>query len=200
MLSSWKKWFAQEQWTIGLLNQSFEDIVNKGIIKPIQWLPALKNGFLADPHASILPDGRVEILAESFDFKRFKGEIVCAATSLQELEAAHFKPAVDLATHLSYPQRISWGKEDLLFCEGWESNGIPVFSRTDPSEPWKYKTTILQGQRVLDPSPFFHEGIWYFFYTLQNDRPNECLRIAHSTNPLQEWAPHTQFIIHIRHW
>jgi len=196
MLSSWKKWFAQEQWTIGLLNQSFEDIVNKGIIKPIQWRPPLKNGFLADPYASILPDGRVEILAESFDFKRFKGEIVCATTSLQEVEAAYFKPVVDLATHLSYPQRISWGKEDLLFCEGWESNGIPVFSRTDPGEPWKYKTMTLQGQRVLDPSPFFHEGIWYFFYTLQNDRPNECLRIAHSTNPLQEWAPHTQFIIH----
>jgi hypothetical protein len=196
MFSSWKKWFAQEQWTIGLVNQSLEDIVNKGIIKPIEWLPALKNGFLADPHASILPDGRVEILAERFNFKRFKGEIVCATTSLQEVEAAHFKPAVDLATHLSYPQRISWDKEDLLFCEGWESNGIPVFYRTDPSEPWRYKTTILQGQRVVDPSPFFHEGIWYLFYTLQNDRPNQCLRIAHSTNPLQKWTSHTQSIIH----
>lgn len=127
MFSSWKKWFAQEQWTIGLVDQSLEDIVNKGIIKPIQWLPALKNGFLADPHASILPDGRVEILAERFDFERFKGEIVCATTPLQEVEAAHFKPAVDLATHLSYPQRISWEKEDFLFCEGWKAMESPFF-------------------------------------------------------------------------
>lgn len=196
MFLSWKKWFAQEQWTIGLVNQSLEDIVNKGIIKPIQWLPALKKGFLADPHASILPDGRVEIFAERFDFNGFKGEIVCATTPLQEVEAAQFKPAIDLATHLSYPQRISWEKEDLLFCEGWESNGIPIFSRTDPSEPWRYKTTVLQGQRVVDPTLLFHEGIWYLFYTLQNDRPNQCLRITCSTNPLQKWAQHTQSIIH----
>ena len=196
MLSSWKKWFAQEQWTIGLVNQSLEDIVNNGIIKPIQWLPALKNGFLADPHASILPDGRIEILAESFDFRRFKGEIVCATTSLQGIESAHFKPVVELATHLSYPQRISWQMEELLFCESWESNGIPVFSRAGRGQAWKYETTILQGQRVVDPTPLFHEGIWYLFYTLQNDRPNECLRVAYSTNPLQGWMPHTQSVVH----
>jgi hypothetical protein len=195
MLSSWKKWFAQEQWTIGLVDQSLEDIVNKGIIKPIQWLPALKSGFLADPQASILPDGRVEILAERFNFERFKGEIVCATTPLQEVEAAHFKPAVDLATHLSYPQRISWEKEDFLFCEGWESNGIPVFSRAGRGQAWKYETTIFEGQRVVDPTPLFHEGIWYLFYTLQNDRPNQCLRVAHSINPLQGWTPHTQSVI-----
>ncbi|APB98200.1 hypothetical protein [Polynucleobacter asymbioticus] len=195
MLSSWKKWFAQEQWTIGLVNQSLEDIVNNGIIKPIEWLPALKSGFLADPHALILPDGRVEILAERFDFKHFKGEIVCATTPLQEVESAHFKPAVDLATHLSYPQRISWGKREILFCESWESNGIPIFSRADPCLPWTYQTSILQGQRVVDPTPFFHEGIWYLFYTLQNDRPNECLRVAYSTNLLQGWTQHTQSII-----
>ena len=196
MLSSCKKWFAQEQWTIGLVNQSLEDIINNGIIKPIQWLPALKNGFLADPHASIIPDGRIEILAESFDFRRFKGEIVCATTSLQGIESAHFKPVVELATHLSYPQRISWQMEELLFCESWESNGIPVFSRAGRGQAWKYETTILQGQRVVDPTPLFHKGIWYLFYTLQNDRPNQCLRVAHSTNPLQGWTPHTQSVIH----
>lgn len=196
MFSSAKKWFAQEQWTIGLVNQSLEDVVNNGIIKPIQWLPALKNGFLADPNALILPDGKVEIYAESFDFKSFKGEIVCARSAIQGFESACFKPAVNLATHLSYPQVISWEKEEFLFCENWESGGIPVFSRPDPSLPWTYKTTIFEGQRVVDPTPLFHGGIWYLFYTLQNDRPNQYLRMACSTDLLKGWQSHSQSIIH----
>jgi hypothetical protein len=196
MFSLVKKWFAQEQWTIGLVNQSLEDIVNNSIIKPIQWLPALKNGFLADPYASILPDGKIEIYAESFNFKSFKGEIVCARTVIQEFESARFNPAVNFDTHLSYPQGISWGNERFLFCENWEGSGIPIFNRPDPYLPWTYKTIIFEGQRVVDPTPLFYEGIWYLFYTLQNDRPNQCLRIAHSTNPLSGWAQHTQLIIH----
>jgi hypothetical protein len=194
MFSLVKKWFAQEQWTIGLVNQSLEDIVNNGIIKPIQWLPALKNGFLADPNALILPDGKVEIYAERFNFNCFKGEIVSARTAIHEFDSIHFKPAVNLATHLSYPHVISWEKEELLFCENWEGGGIPIFFRSDINLPWEYKTTILQGQRVVDPTPLFHEGICYLFYTLQNDRPNQCLRIAYSLNPLSGWLPHPKSV------
>ena len=196
MFSKVKKWFAQEQWTIGLVNQSLEDVVNNGIIKPIQWLPALKNGFLADPNALILPDGKAEIYAESFDFKSFKGKIVCARPAIQDFESACFKPAVNLSTHLSYPQVISWEKEEFLFCENWEKGGIPVFNRPDPSLPWTYKTTIFEGQRVVDPTPLFHQGIWYLFYTLQNDHPNQCLRMAYSTDLLSGWRSHGQALIH----
>ena len=195
MFLSWGKWFAQEQWTIGLVNQSLEDVVNNGITKPIEWLPALKNGFLADPHAVILPDGRVEIYAESFNFKDFKGEIVSAKTAIQEFDSMHFKPAVNLGTHLSYPQRVSWEKEELLFCENWEGGGIPIYSRSDPDLPWKHKATVLQDCRPVDPTPLFHEGIWYLFYTLQNDYPNQHLRLAYSTNPLGQWKSHAQFVI-----
>jgi len=196
MFSLIKKLFAQEQWTIGLVNQSLEDIVNNGINRPIQWLPPLENGFMADPYASILPDGRIEVLAERFDFHDFKGELVCATTVTQEFATAHFKPIVSLPTHLSYPQIIQWENGELLFCENWEAGGIPIFFRTKPGMPWKYKTTILQDHRVVDPTPFHHQGIWYLFYTLQNDQPNACLRLSYSSNPLLGWVSHPQKIIY----
>ena len=192
MLLPWMKWFAQEQWTIGLVKQSIKDIINKGITQPIQWLPPLDQGFIADPHAMILPDGRFEILAEQFDYGSFKGRIVSTTASPDQFGYSPFSPIVELSTHFSYPQTLVWGAEQLLFCENWEQGGIPIFARSDVKQPWQYRTTILKDQRVVDPTPFFYEGIFYLFFTLQDDHPNESLRIMYSSNPLSAWQLHPQ--------
>jgi len=189
------KWFRQEQWNIGLVGQSIDDIVSAGITKPIQWLTPLEQGFLADPYAQILPDGQLEILAEQFDFQSFKGVIVSTCANIDQAQFAKFEVSIESKTHLSYPQVIFWENEQLLLCENWEQCGIPIFSRKDSKSPWEYKTTILKHLRPIDPTPYFHEGVWFLFFTLQNQFPNQELHLMYSQNPLFGWKMHPQAII-----
>jgi hypothetical protein len=185
----------REQWTIGIVAQSAESLVREGLRAPIRWLKSSRRGFLADPFALPLPDRRLLVLAEWLPYRTFHGEIVGAVATTETLQTTSFRPLLQGAAHLSYPQLIRWDGRWLLFCEAWETGSLSVFAAADPMGPWRRATQLLPGVPAVDPTVVEHDGRWYLFLTSQRDGPNRRLRLYHGDTPLGPWLPHAREIV-----
>lgn len=159
---------------------------------PVEWLPKPPKGtFLADPFAVPRPNGALTIVAEHMDYGSYKGSIV--GVDLAPGEAftnARFRPAADVAAHLSYPTLVAFQNRWLMLTESWEAGGITVFSAADPEGPWSPETLMLAGIPAIDPTLVAHQGRWYLFFTRQDDGPNARLHLMVGPSPLGPWAAH----------
>lgn len=185
----------REEWTLGLVGQSAEDIVRHGLSVPVRWMAPPRGGFIADPWGTVLPDGRLTILAEVLDYRSFKGRLAAATVAPEDFAQAEFSTVVDGPAHLSYPQPLFWDGRWLLYCESWEAQGILVFAAASLEGPWRLETRLLPGVPVVDPTPVAHEGRWYLFFTRQDDGPNSRLRLMHGPSPLGPWQPHASAVV-----
>src|ERR1700712_3828828 len=68
-----------EYWNIGVVDQMAQNIAQRGIVAPVQWLPACPPGtMLADPSCLEHGDGRRTLFAEYLDYRALRGEIWAA--------------------------------------------------------------------------------------------------------------------------
>ena len=68
--------------------------------------------------------------------------------------------------HLSYPCVFEHGPDWFMIPESSANSTVDLYrARRFPYE-WEHVTTLMQGPRLVDTTPFFHEGRWYFFTTM----------------------------------
>jgi len=69
--------------------------------------------------------------------------------------------------HLSYPCVFEEQGEWWMIPESSQHATVDLFhARRFPLE-WEHSKTLIQGPRLVDTTPFFHEGNWYFFTTAE---------------------------------
>lgn len=67
--------------------------------------------------------------------------------------------------HLSYPCVFEHGGQWWMIPESCANATVDLYrARRFPYE-WDLVKTLMQGPRLVDTTPFFHEGSWYFFTT-----------------------------------
>jgi len=67
--------------------------------------------------------------------------------------------------HLSYPCIFEHGGEWWMVPESSANSTVDLYrARRFPYE-WVHSKTLIQGPQLVDTTPFFHEGRWYFFTT-----------------------------------
>lgn len=193
--------FLREIWTLGIVPQSLDDIVARGIVTAVDWLPPRRKGFLADPFGMVLPDGRGLILAEALDYglgaRCGKGTLVQTrlagtATGAATWHGARFSPLADLGVHLSYPQVVATPDGPLRFCESWEAGAITLFDAKGPGGAWRPAGRMLDGIPAIDPTMVEHGGQWYLFLTRMDDAPLERLHLFTAPDPRGPWRAHPQ--------
>jgi hypothetical protein len=181
---------AYELWNVGVVPQSAADIVARGIVAPVHWLP--EPGplqMLADPACAPEPDGGLSLYAEHLDFRRPRGAIWKASIPAggSPMDAT-FAPLLDGPHHLSYPMPFQDQHGNRWLCaESWQSREVPVWRQTAgalvPAEPW------LPGLAAVDPTVVRHEGNWYLFCTFQDEGPDERLYAFWAAELDGRWAP-----------
>jgi hypothetical protein len=176
---------ARDEWNIGVVRQSAEDIVRSGIVEPIRWLEPNPWRILADPFCYQRPDGRTVVLAEMLNHWIGRGEIWGAVLPLDgNLRVEDFAPYADCHVHLSYPFRVQDETGCFFAAESWEGGGLHLW-RDDGT----YVKCIVD-RPVIDPTFFHASGYWWLFCTLADDQPNERLHIYYSTELTGVWYPH----------
>ncbi|HJS83967.1 MAG TPA: hypothetical protein VJ779_00725 [Acetobacteraceae bacterium] len=188
------KGIYREEWNLGVVEQPAEDIVRRGIVTQVRWLPALRPWkMLADPWCHGLPDGRLVILAERLDYRIGRGEIWAAVIRAgEDITRATFVPWMRAACHLSYPVlgRDEGGRLFLLV-ESWEAQGLYLW-RERPGLPGRLHGPVgpLVPGPAIDATIWRGEDRWWLFCTFKDDAPNARLHLFHAEELEGPWTAH----------
>ncbi len=189
-LSRLHRRFRREEWNLGVIDQSAEDIFRNGITQPVRWLP--RRGpweMLADPSSLILPDGTSVLMAEHMNQWTGRGEIWTASIPASEdFTQAAFEPWMQGSCHLSYPFPFFDSNGALWFMvESWEAGALQLWEGREGA--LQYVGPVLEGP-VIDATPWNDGTQWWLFCTFKNDGPDERLHLYRASSPVGPWIAH----------
>jgi hypothetical protein len=85
-------------------------------------------------------------------------------------------PAVALETgrHMSYPVVFAANGELYMMPESGATLTVPLYRARRFPQEWEHVTNLVEGLPVVDTTPFYLDGVWYFF-TGTKEPGLECL-------------------------
>lgn len=185
------RWMGHETWNIGIVEQSASDIVHRGIISGVRWLPqGPRWTFVADPFALPLPDGEWELFAERMDYWKAKGTIWgCRIGPSQGPPWAALRPELETVSHMSFPFAFSEAGVAYLLCETWEAGGASLFARREGR--WRFETSINPlGRNPIDPALFRQGDLWWLFCSHLDREPQSELYLYYAEALGDGWREH----------
>jgi len=173
--------FAEERsiWNIGIVNKPIYEFLNR---KPeVEWIDEKdKNTFLADPFGLEI-NGELFILAEKYDYKEKKGYI-CLIKDNKEQQI------LKTEFHMSYPFLIEENGGIYCIPETHQANELVLYLAKEFPFKWE-KIKVLIKKEVVDASFIKHHGLWWMFYTLQDD-PHGKLYVSYAKTITGTWEDH----------
>lgn len=179
---------SREEWNLGIVHQPIDDIVARGIVGQVEWLPPQSRWRgLADPSCYSQPDGRVMLFAERLNHLTGRGEIWSATVAPDGNPAlATFQPWAQAKTHLSYPFPFTFN--DLLYytMENSESGRLTLWRHL----PNRWHQRVLLERPAIDPTIWHDSNGWWLFCTFADDQPDTKLHLFYADDVLGPWHPH----------
>lgn len=114
------------------------------------------------------------------------------APGLFHLEAGACRVVLEDAFHLSYPLVLRHGGSIYMLPETSAASRVQLY-RADPfPDRWLPDTVLIEGRRMADATPVFHQGQWWLFATSDEDGGSSWdeLHLFHAPNLLGPWSPH----------
>jgi len=178
---------CREEWNLGVLDQSVEDIVRNGM-GPIRWFPRQSPWHgLADPACYHTPDGGLVLLAEQLNHLNGRGEIWTARLAPgADLTTAEFRRWGVGSTHLSYPSPFVADGEMYLTMEACESGKLTIWRR----HTGQWSPIVLMHRPAIDPTFWQDENGWWLFCTFANDGPDRNLHLFYADAVTGPWTAH----------
>ncbi len=182
--------FWREEWNVGVIAQSAEEIFRNGITQPVRWLPQRSPWeMLADPSVVTTPNGNRFLLTERMNHWSGRGEIwsapILASADFAKLELA---PWIHASCHLSYPFPFHDDGGSLWFMmESWESGALHLWREEEGA--LRHIGPVIEAP-VLDATPWYDGSEWWLFCTFRNDGSNERLQLFYSSHPAGPWVAH----------
>lgn len=187
--------FRFQQWSVGIIDAPVELVAGLAgedqiqmLVRSARWLPEPRGRFLADPFA-MATKSRLAILAEDYDWSTARGHITAIEVTADR-SIGNPTPAICLPCHLSYPYLLQVDGETYCIPEMHEANEVCLYRQKAPHE-WERVATLIEGQAIIDPTVFRHEGRWWLFGTRQDYGDNLNLFAWHAPNLTGPWRPHS---------
>jgi len=182
--------YYRDEWRIGIIRKSVVELLGDNLdnaisLNDIDWLENEKDCFFADPFICGNEFGSF-LFFEKFSYNKDKGSISVAKINNSEI----FKP-VDLLTdetHYSYPHKIMLGGEIFIVPEEHEKKEINIYKYNSSRLSCVKVSNIISGDHYVDPTLFFHNDIWWLFFSIHKD--NENLFLWHSEDLFCGWEEH----------
>lgn len=187
-------------WRVGLVRAALPHLISRGTLEgqDVHWLPEMPPlCFRADPFG-IWRDGRLYIFAEIYDYRERIGKIEVltydAALILLDRRLALVEP-----WHLSYPFIVEAEGETYMLPEAFKSGRLTLYRAEDFPHRWTPAATIALDHVAIDATPFFHEGLWWLFYTPATTKADKvsALHAAYAHHLTGPWTPHPLNPVHV---
>ena len=176
-------------WRTGFVRATLAQVLAEGSLEPfkVQWLPDTESrfAFLADPFG-VVRGGMTYIFVEVLDYGQRRGRIE-VLTYDSEMVLRDRSTCLAEPWHLSYPVPIKWRGEDFLLPEAHRSGGLTLYRATRFPDQWERAARIELPQVPVDATPFWHDGLWWLFYSVAGDETGQ-LQVAFGeelTGPFQ---------------
>ncbi|MGH2563168.1 MAG: glucosamine inositolphosphorylceramide transferase family protein [Ginsengibacter sp.] len=166
-----------KQWSIGIADESIEDIIrNKKIGKAFTWAPVNNNfQFYADPFIFKLKNGEYAVLYEEFDYNKQYGYI-SQFTLNKKNEVISTKTQLETKSHLSYPFIFFENGIMYVFPESSASGKLSCYQYNDNNQTLNFKKDIL-NLPLLDSTILKHQNKYWIFSTMRDNDSNKKLYI-----------------------
>ncbi|MDI2112977.1 glucosamine inositolphosphorylceramide transferase family protein [Commensalibacter nepenthis] len=184
--------YETDIWRVGIIKSPMKTVVSQGI-RAVHWLnkePSFR--FLADPFG-LHQDNKFYIFAEGYDYKDRHGRIEVLILD----EALHLLDRTVVLQepwHLSYPMIIKDQGQIYMLPEAYKSGRTTLYKAKCFPYQWESVSEFIFPEIAIDPSVFFHNGLWWMFYTPADSgySRQSVLSVAYSENLLGPWQPHSQ--------
>jgi hypothetical protein len=126
-------------------------------------VPVPEGHAYADPFVAEC-QGRNWLFVEELPRNSTRGRLTC----LEVLKNGSFaKPFVVLEKpyHISYPFIVQQGEDFFLLPESGENYIVELYRATRFPYEWQLEKVLCEGMPLVDTTPFYLNGTWYFFTT-----------------------------------
>lgn len=178
--------FIFDEWNIGIINKSIQDVLKSGIkASEINWLAKEDNILYADPFFFEYKK-KFFLAFEEMNYFDYKGKIQVIKYPFLNLENIKNFEIIE-NYHLSYPNFFSIGQK--LFClpESHKSNSLFLYEFINNT--WT-KYVLLENIRVIDPEIIFYNNLYWLFFNIKGQYHETTLHIYYSENIYSDWRPH----------
>jgi hypothetical protein len=184
--------FLTEKWNIGILSIPVEKLVHPGetSLPEPGWLNinSQKPVYHADPFG-FTKDDHVHIVCEEYDYRNPKGKLTSIQVDRQLFQVIKKTTALEKDYHLAFPFLIEFDNKQYCIPENSRSGNVDLFRFDVQSGKLVFEQTLIENLKAVDPSLFFHEGLWWLFFT-DMVSTNERLHIWYSPNFRGPYAAH----------
>ncbi len=177
-------------WRIGLRRADGPKLITtaSGDKSGFQWIKDSPGRFFADPFL-LAHDGQTWLFFEDFLYGERRGRISCGPVG-QDLSIGEPRLCLDLPYHLSYPVVFRHDGETFMIPESVANKSVELWRAVDFPFSWKLEKTLFQGS-LVDTTPIFHGGRWYFFTAISEPKGNAAFGALFSSDDLTgDWVRH----------
>ena len=141
----------------------------------------------ADPFPAA-QDGRQYIFFEDIPPLSRKGRL--AVKEITESGDAPVKVIMEAPGHLSYPCVFQHSGEWYMIPESGYARTVDLLRSDGFPLEWTKVTTLARGPTLVDTTPLWHEGAWYFFTTAELDGGWKVNLLFVSEELTGQWCSH----------
>ncbi|QSX77687.1 glucosamine inositolphosphorylceramide transferase family protein [Agrilutibacter solisilvae] len=129
-------------------------------------------GWWGDPFMAMAPGRKLIFVEEMEDPRRRKANIACV--ELVEGGARRLGTVLDEPGHLSFPQVFEWEGQWYMTVESGYDKRVSLYRATEFPMQWQRVHDLVTGRTCVDPTLYHHEGHWYLFANVAENRNNTC--------------------------
>lgn len=150
-------------WNIGFLDGNSETALNGGFDggNAVRWLNhGFDDRFFADPFLLSADGDTVKVLSEELIFSDYTGRLVCLTCNCKTGALLERKVALELETHLSFPQILRRGGDVFIIPENAESGRLSAFCYDEKNDSATFSCDMIAAP-LVDAVIFEHGGRWW---------------------------------------
>jgi hypothetical protein len=175
----------EEQWQVGVLRQTAEQLVAAPDARRIDWLPPRRNGYHADPFGLAGDSEHQElILAEAYDFRERLGYLVAVGRDGAE------RTVLREPFHLSFPQIVEHEGQRWLLPEAKAAGCVRLYRPAPWPDQFEPGPVLIEGLAAADPTLYRDDQGFWLFAGDGAAQDETTLVVYHAPDLLGPWRPH----------
>jgi hypothetical protein len=153
-----------------------------------RWIPSPRGHFYADPFL-FEQENQLWLFFEDYDYEQERGTIKCAVIQ-PDLSIGTPVTCIDVPYHVSYPHVFRHGGEIFIIPDSSSTSSVELWRAIDFPSRWRLEKTLFRGP-LVDTTPLYHAGSWYFFTTFEEPPGNPAFGALFTADTLTgEWSLH----------